>query len=92
MRVVSRRLIAWALASTDVSKDSMDANRVSKVACRAVLLSPMVSEGFGNGSAADDAAAGGVGEARDELDRLDSDTMLSRASGDRVADPRVHRS
>jgi hypothetical protein len=51
----------------------------------------MVSEGFGNGSAADDATAGEVGEARDELDRLDSDTMLSRASGDRVADPRVRR-
>lgn len=89
VHAVSRPLIAWALASMDVCRDLMDATRVSRVACRAALLSLMVSEGFGNDGTTDN---GGVGEARDKLDRLDHDTRLSRALGDRVAGPRLRRS
>lgn len=39
-----------------------------------------------------DATYGGVGEAQDELDRLDRDTRLSMTSGDRVGGPWLHRS
>ena len=78
----------------------MDATRESKVAYRAALaalltvLSPMAStRGEGDGAAAEGCAAAGVGEgAREELDRLDRDTRLSRASGSRVASPRLRSS
>ena len=76
----------------------MDATRESKVACKAALvavlpvLSPMASM-LGDGAAAEGGAATGGGEgARDELDRLDRDTRLSRASGSRVASPRLRSS
>ena len=76
----------------------MDATRESNVACKAALaawltvLSPMAST-RGNDAVAEDGAAAGVGEeARDELDRLDCDTRLSRASRGRVGAPRLRSS
>ena len=72
----------------------MDATWESKVSCKATLavlltvLSPMAStQGKGDGAAAE------VGEgARDELDRLDRDTRLSRASRVKVGAPRLRSS
>ena len=76
----------------------MDATRESNVAWKAALaawltvLSPMVLT-RGNDAAVEDGAAAGVGEeAQDELDRLDRDTRLSRASRDRVGAPRLRSS
>jgi hypothetical protein len=70
----------------------MDTTWVSKVACRALLLSLMVSMRGGDEGATDDVAAGGGDEEQDELDHLDRDTRLSRASDGRVGGPRLRRS
>jgi hypothetical protein len=43
MCVVSKRRIAWALATTDTCRDLRDVIIVFKVACRVALLSPMAS-------------------------------------------------
>ena len=81
--------MARALASTDVWRVLMDATRESKVAYKAavlMVLSAMAStRGDGDGTAAD-------GGELDELDRLDRDTRLLRASGPRVAGPRLRSS
>jgi hypothetical protein len=64
----------------------------SRVACRAELASVMlVMQGVGCGGVGG-VTAGCGDEARDELDSVDRDTRLLRASGGRVAGSELRRS